>query len=48
MLFAYHVVILEISTEREMEHLQALLHMQYESYRISEESIALVNQSIMT
>lgn len=25
MLFAYHVVILEISTEREMEHLQALL-----------------------
>ena len=44
MLFAYHVVILEISTEREMEHLQALLHMQYESYRISEESIALVNQ----
>lgn len=26
MLFAYHVVILEISTEREMEHLQALLH----------------------
>lgn len=43
-LFAYHVVILEMSTEREMEHLQALLHMQYESYRISEESVALVNQ----
>lgn len=44
MLFAYHVVILEVSTEREMEHLQSLLHMQYENYRISEESIALVNQ----
>ena len=43
-LFAYHVVIMEMSVEREMEHLQSLLHMQYETYRISEESVALVNQ----
>lgn len=43
-LFAYHVVILEMSVEREMEHLQGLLHMQYETYRMSEESVALVNQ----
>ncbi len=43
-LYAYHVQLQELDVELEMEHLQNLLHMQYENYRISEESIALVNQ----
>lgn len=43
-LFAYNVQIQEMNMEMEMEHLQNLLHMQYENYRVSEESIALVNQ----
>ena len=43
-LYAYHVQIQELNMELDMEHLQNLLHMQYEHYRISEESIALVNQ----
>lgn len=43
-LYAYHVQIQELNVEVEMEHLQNLLHMQYENYRISEESIALVNR----
>ena len=43
-LYAYHVQLQELNVELEMEYLQNMLHMQYENYRISEESIALVNQ----
>ncbi len=44
MLHAYHVRLQELSAELEMAHLQNVLHMQYENYRISEQSIDLVNQ----
>lgn len=43
-LHAYHVRLQKMSAELEMAHLQNVLHMQYENYRISEQSIDLVNQ----
>ncbi len=43
-LFAYHIALRRLDAHIEMQHLQNLLHMQYESYRISEEGIAMVNQ----
>lgn len=43
-LFAYHFQIQELNMSVEMERLQNLLHMQYDNYRIAEESVALVNQ----
>ncbi len=44
MLHAFHVRLRELDAELEMAHLQSILHMQYENYRISEQSIDLVNQ----
>ena len=43
-LFAYHMQIQEINVKLENAYLQNMLHAQYENYKISEESIALVNQ----
>lgn len=44
MLHAHHVRLQNMSAELEMAHLQSVLHMQYENYRISEQSIDLINQ----
>lgn len=44
MLYAYHTQLQELNTKLEVEFLQSMLHMQYENYRISEETIALVDQ----
>lgn len=44
MLHAYHIQLQELNTKLEMAYLQSVLHLQYENYRISEESIALVDQ----
>lgn len=44
MLFAYHMQLQELNVKLEMEFLQSMLHMQYENYKISQESIALVDQ----
>lgn len=44
MLYAYHAQLQELSTRLEVDFLQTMLHMQYENYRISEETIALVDQ----
>lgn len=44
MLHAYHVQLHALNTRLEMANLQNMLQMQYNSYRISEDSIALVNQ----
>lgn len=43
-LFAYHLQLLESHVNMEMNFLQNLQHLQYENYKISKESIALVNQ----
>lgn len=43
-LFAYHMQLQEVRIKLENEFLQNALHIQYESYKISEESVALVNQ----
>lgn len=43
-LFAYHMQLQELNMKLERDYLQNILHMQYENYRITEESIALVNQ----
>lgn len=43
-LHAYHVQLQALNTRLEMAGLQNLLQMQYNNYRISEDSIALVNQ----
>ncbi|MDC7287529.1 ATP-binding protein [Blautia schinkii] len=43
-LFAYHMQIQEINVKVENAYLQNMLHAHYENYKISEESIALVNQ----
>jgi signal transduction histidine kinase len=43
-LFALHIQLCESSAIMEKEYLHKLLHMQKENYRISEESVALVNQ----
>ena len=42
--FAYHLLLRENRKRYEAESMQALLKMQYDQYRISEESMALVNQ----
>lgn len=44
MLYAYHAQLQELSIKSEMESLQNMLHMHYNNYRISEESIALVDR----
>lgn len=43
-LHAYHVQLQALNTRLEMAGLQNLLQMQYNNYRISEDSMALVNQ----
>lgn len=43
-LFAYHMQLHELNTKLERDYLQSILHMQYENYRITEESIEVVNQ----
>ena len=43
-LHAYHVQLQVLSTRLEMANLQNMLQMHYNNYRISEDSIALVNQ----
>lgn len=44
MLFAYHMQLQELNMRVEKNFLENILHMQYQNYKISEESIALVNQ----
>ena len=44
MLYAYHGQLQALQVKTEMEHLQNMLHMHYTNYRLSEESIALVNK----
>lgn len=43
-LFAYHMQLQEVKTKVENEFLSNTLRMQYENYKLSEESVALVNQ----
>ena len=43
-LLAYHIQLCELNVRMEKEYLHKLLHMQKESYRISEESVELINQ----
>ena len=43
-LFAYHMQLQEVKMKLENEYLSNTLRMQYENYKISEESVALVNQ----
>lgn len=43
-LYANHMQQQSLNRRIEVEYLQKLLHMQYDNYRISEESIALINQ----
>ncbi len=43
-LFAYHMQLQELKTKLENEFLSSTLQMQYENYKLSEESVALVNQ----
>ena len=44
MLYAYHMQLQELRLKVEMEFLQNTLQMQYDNYRMTEESMALVNQ----
>ena len=44
LLFAFHIQLCESSALMEKEYLHKLLHMQKENYRISEESVDLVNR----
>ena len=43
-LFGYHMTLQETQVRREMENLQNVLDMQYKQYRISEQTIDLVNR----
>lgn len=43
-LFAYNMILNEVEARIEVEALQRMLEMQYNSYQIAEDSIALVNQ----
>ena len=44
LLFAYHVQLCEMGAQMEKEYLRKLLHMQKEVYRVSAESVELINQ----
>ena len=44
MLYGYHLQLYDLQEKREMDALQNLLHLQYETYKRSQESIDLVNQ----
>lgn len=43
-LIAYHVMISEVQARLEMENLQHIMQMQYNNYKISEQSMDIVNQ----
>lgn len=43
-LFAYHLQLKDLKMKLEVDTLQNIIHMQYESYRLSMESMELVNQ----
>lgn len=43
-LIAYHVMLSEVQMRVEMENLQNIVQMQYNNYKISEQSVDLVNQ----
>ena len=44
LLFAYHIQLCEMHSRMEKEYLHKLLHMQKENYRLSAESVELVNR----
>lgn len=44
MLYAYQIQLQELNTRLELEYLEQILHMQYANYRMSKDSIALVDQ----
>lgn len=44
LLFAYHIQLCEMSARMEKEYLRKLLHMQKEAYRVSSESVELINR----
>ena len=44
MLFAYHMQLQELQARLEKDFLQSMLQLQYENYKISAESVELVNQ----
>ena len=44
MLYNYHMQLQELHLKTEMKFLQNMLHMQYDNYRIAEESMALVDR----
>lgn len=44
MFFAYHMQLHELGAKMERDAMENILRMQYETYRFSEESIAMVNQ----
>ena len=48
LLYGYHRQLWDLQEKREMDALQDLLHLQYEIYKRSQESIDLVNRSTMT
>lgn len=43
-LFAYHMLLQEVGIKSEMESMKNMLLMQYSNYKMSEESIAVINQ----
>lgn len=43
-LIAYHVMVSEVQARLEMENLQNIMQMQYNNYKISEQSMDIVNQ----
>ncbi len=46
-LYAYHIQVQELQMKFEVDTLQNILQMQYKNYQLSQESIEIVNQSIM-
>jgi hypothetical protein len=44
LLFTYHMLIQESQMKMDMDALENMLHMQYNNYQISQESISMVNQ----
>ena len=44
LLYAYHAQIIEVRVRAEMQSIEQMLHMQYEQYELSRESVELVEQ----
>lgn len=44
LLFAYHFQLCELQSQSEVSALQTMLHLQYETYKMNEESVALVDR----